>query len=161
STGEVMGVAENYPAALYKAALAAGYALPDSGTALITVADKDKQDALPLVKNLVRLGFEICATQGTAKMLEAEGVKVRVARKLDESSPNIIDLIRTNQIHLVINTLTKGKAPERDGFRIRRAAVEMGVPCLTSLDTAEVVIEVLDAKVAGEEAPIIPLQEYV
>ena len=161
STGEVMGVAEDYPAALYKAALAAGYALPDSGTALITVADKDKQDALPLVKNLVRLGFEICATQGTAKMLEAEGVKVRVARKLDESSPNIIDLIRTNQIHLVINTLTKGKAPERDGFRIRRAAVEMGVPCLTSLDTAEVVIEVLDAKVAGEEAPIIPLQEYV
>lgn len=160
STGEVMGVAEDHATALYKATLSAGYEVPESGTALVTVADKDKRDALPLVKELVKLGFEIYATSGTAAMLKEEGIPVKVARKLAEGSPNLIDLIRENRIHLVINTLTKGKAPERDGFRIRRAAVEMGIPCLTSLDTANVVIEVLQSNSAGRQATLVPLQDY-
>ncbi len=160
STGEVMGVAEDHATALYKATLSAGYEVPESGTALVTVADKDKRDALPLVRELVELGFEIYATSGTAAMLKEEGIPVKVARKLAEGSPNLIDLIRENRIHLVINTLTKGKAPERDGFRIRRAAVEMGIPCLTSLDTANVVIEVLQSNSAGRQAALVPLQDY-
>ncbi|MBE0466901.1 MAG: carbamoyl-phosphate synthase large subunit, partial [Candidatus Desulforudis sp.] len=126
STGEVMGVAKDYALALYKACIAAGYSLPTSGTAVMTIADKDKEEALPLVRNLVELGFDLVATEGTAAYLRAKGLAVEVARKVHEGSPNIVDLLRENRIHLVINTLTKGRMQTRDGFRIRRAAVEMG-----------------------------------
>ncbi|ACA59813.1 carbamoyl-phosphate synthase large subunit [Candidatus Desulforudis audaxviator] len=161
STGEVMGVSKDYALALYKACLSAGYTLPSSGKAVVTIADRDKDEALPLVRSLVNLGFEIVATEGTAAFLRSRAITVEVARKVHEGSPNIVDLIRENRIHLVVNTLTKGKLTTRDGFRIRRAAVEMGVPCLTSLDTARVVIEVMRARQRGETMPLIPLQEYV
>jgi carbamoyl-phosphate synthase large subunit len=161
STGEVMGVSKDYALALYKACLAAGYSLPSSGKAVVTIADRDKDEALPLVRSLVNLGFEIVATEGTAAFLRSRAITVEVARKVHEGSPNLVDLIRGNKIHLVVNTLTKGKLTTRDGFRIRRAAVEMGVPCLTSLDTARVVIEVMRARQRGEAMPLIPLQEYV
>ncbi|MEW6725348.1 MAG: carbamoyl-phosphate synthase large subunit [Bacillota bacterium] len=161
STGEVMGVAEDYASALYKASVAAGYGVPHKGTALVTVADKDKDDAVAIVHSLLKLGFEIYATDGTATMLEQDGIEVKRVRKLGQGSPNIIDLIMGNKIHLIINTLTRGKAPERDGFRIRRAAVEMGVPCFTSLDTANVVLDVMTAIKTGYDKPPVPLQEYV
>jgi carbamoyl-phosphate synthase large subunit len=161
STGEVMGVAKDYALALYKACLSAGHSLPTSGTALMTIADKDKEEALPIAKNLVDLGFTLLATEGTATYLRDKGIAAQFARKLHEGSPNIVDLIRQNRINLVVNTLTKGKMQTRDGFRIRRAAVEMGIPCLTSLDTARVVIEVMRARQAGETVPLVPLQEYL
>ncbi|MFZ5899089.1 MAG: carbamoyl-phosphate synthase large subunit [Bacillota bacterium] len=161
STGEVMGVAEDYASALYKASVAAGYGVPHKGTALVTIADKDKDDAVAIVHSLLKLGFEIYATEGTATMLEQDGIEVKRVRKLGQGSPNIIDLIMSNKIHLIINTLTRGKAPERDGFRIRRAAVEMGVPCFTSLDTANVVLDVMTAIKTGYDKPLVPLQEYV
>jgi carbamoyl-phosphate synthase large subunit len=159
STGEVMGVDTSYPAALYKALLAAGYNIPRNGTILATIADKDKEEALPVIKGLAGLGYNICATAGTAVFLRENGLEVERVNKVREGSPHIVDLIRAGKIHLVINTLTRGKAPERDGFRIRRAAVEHGVPCLTSLDTARAILEVLVSIRDGADMKIIPIQE--
>jgi carbamoyl-phosphate synthase large subunit len=159
STGEVMGVDSSYPAALYKALVAAGYSIPRNGTILATIADKDKKEALPLLKGLVRLGYNICATAGTATFLQENGLEVERVNKVREGSPHIVDLIRAGKIHLVINTLTRGRAPERDGFRIRRAAVEHGVPCLTSLDTARAILEVLISIQDGADMDLTPIQE--
>ena len=135
STGEVMGVDRDFRVALYKAMVAAGSMFPKKGTVLATIADRDKEEAIPIIKGLVDLGYKICATSGTATMIKKAGLQVEQVKKVHEGSPHIVDLIRANKINLVINTLTKGKAPERDGFQIRRAAVEYGVPCLTSLYT--------------------------
>ncbi len=160
STGEVMGVDHSYPMALYKALVAAGYMVPSQGTVLATIADKDKEEALPLIRGLSDLGFNICATGGTAEFLRKAGLGVEKVNKIREGSPNIADLIRSRKINLVLSTLTKGKAPERDGFQIRRAAVEYGVPCLTSLDTAWAMLEVMTFIKEGDEFVLTPLQEY-
>ncbi|SHI51768.1 carbamoyl-phosphate synthase large subunit [Desulfofundulus thermosubterraneus DSM 16057] len=159
STGEVMGVDISYPAALYKALVAAGYSIPRNGTILATIADKDKKEALPLLRGLARLGYNICATAGTVAFLQENGLGVERVNKVREGSPHIVDLIRAGKIHLVINTLTRGRAPERDGFRIRRAAVEHGVPCLTSLDTARAIVEVLISIQDGADMDLTPIQE--
>lgn len=143
STGEVMGSERTYAKALYKGLIAAGMEIPTHGTVLATVSDKDKVEALPILQGFSDLGFRIAATEGTAKFLRANGIPVRVVNKLAQGTPNLADDIRDGKIQLVINTLTKGLKPERDGFRIRRTAVEHGVPCLTSLDTARGLHEVL------------------
>lgn len=160
STGEVMGVDYSYPAALYKALVAAGYIIPRQGTVLATIADKDKKEALPVLRGLSNLGFRICATGGTAAFLQEAGLPVERVNKVREGSPNIADLIQSGKVNLVVNTLTKGKAPERDGFQIRRVAVEYGVPCLTSLDTAWALLEVMIFINEGEKFSLVPLQEY-
>ena len=160
STGEVMGVDQSYPRALYKALVAAGYVFPHQGTILATIADKDKEEALPILRGLAGLGFKICATGGTAAFLQQAGLSVEKVNKIREESPNIADLIRSRKINLVLNTFTRGKAPERDGFQIRRAAVEYGVPCLTSLDTAGAILEVMTHIKEGEDFQLVPLQEY-
>ncbi|RDV81678.1 carbamoyl-phosphate synthase large subunit [Ammonifex thiophilus] len=160
STGEVMGVAEDFAAALYKGCVAAGYAFPERGAVLVTVSDRDKEEALPLVKELAQLGFKILATSGTARMLSAAGIPVETVKKLHEGSPNIIDLLRAGKIQMVLNTLTKGRRPEREGFRIRRTAVELGIPCITSLDTMRAVVEVMQARRQGIRLPVVSLQEY-
>ncbi|MBE3588494.1 MAG: carbamoyl-phosphate synthase large subunit [Thermoanaerobacteraceae bacterium] len=159
STGEVMGVDGSYPAALYKALVAAGYTIPKNGTILATIADRDKREALPLLKGLAGLGYKICATAGTAAFLRENGLAVDRVNKIQEGSPCIVDLIRAGKIHLVINTLTRGREPERDGFRIRRAAVEHGVPCLTSLDTARAIFEVLISIREGADLDLVSIQE--
>ncbi|WP_027365143.1 carbamoyl-phosphate synthase large subunit [Desulfotruncus alcoholivorax] len=161
STGEVLGVDASYPVALYKALLASGVVFPERGNILVTVADKDKEEALPIVRGFAGLGYNILATSGTANYLEEHGVAVRRVNKVREGSPHIDDLLRQGEIHLVINTLTKGKAPERDGFVIRRATVELAVPCLTSLDTARAILEVLSDFQEGAKVNLIPLQEYL
>lgn len=160
STGEVMGVSEGFAAALYKGCVAAGYSFPEKGTVLVTVADRDKEEVLSIVRELVGLGFKILATSGTAKALRAAGIPVGTVKKLYEGSPNIRDLLRAGKIHLVFNTLTRGKMPEREGFRIRRTAVELGVPCITSLDTMRAVVSVMKARTQGGPVSVIPLQEY-
>ncbi|TYO97962.1 carbamoyl-phosphate synthase large subunit [Desulfallas thermosapovorans] len=161
STGEVLGVDASYPVALYKALLASGVEFQRQGNILVTVADKDKEEMLPIIKGFNSLGHKIYATTGTARYLEEHGVAVTRVNKVREGSPHIADLLRRGDIHLVINTLTKGKAPERDGFVIRRAAVELAVPCLTSLDTARAILEVLGDIKEGSDFPLVPLQEYV
>ncbi|MFZ5597939.1 MAG: carbamoyl-phosphate synthase large subunit [Bacillota bacterium] len=160
STGEVMGVDHSYPRALYKALVAAGYIIPGNGTVLATIADKDKEEALPILRGLSGIGFKICATGGTAAYLAEHGLTVERVKKIHEGSPNIADLIRSGKAQLVVNTLTKGKAPERDGFQIRRVAVEYGIPCLTSLDTARAILEVMETIKEGDDFTMIPLQEY-
>ena len=160
STGEVMGVDYKYNLALYKALVASGSSFPTQGTVLLTVADKDKQEVLFIAQELIELGFELCATAGTAMYLQKHGITVRQVNKISQGSPDIAELIREGKISLVINTLTRGKTPQRDGFRIRRAAVEHGIPCLTSMDTIWAMIEVLRFIAEGGNARIIPLQEF-
>lgn len=161
STGEVIGMDRDFSRALYKALLAAGFHLPAGGNILATVADKDKEEALPVLKGLDGLGYNIWATEGTSRFLEGHGVGVKRVKKVREGSPNIIDFLRDGKIDLVINTLTRGKAPERDGFRIRRAAAEHNISCLTSLDTARAVLRVLTDLTLGKELTVIPLQDYL
>lgn len=144
STGEVMGRDPQYAKALYKGLIGAGMKIPSTGAIIATVADKDKQEAVELLRGFYRLGYKIIATDGTASALIEAGIHVTTVYKLSEGVPNILDLIRNGEAHFVINTLTKGKAPERDGFRIRREAVENGVVCMTSLDTVRALLEMLE-----------------
>ncbi|MGM0502280.1 MAG: carbamoyl-phosphate synthase large subunit [Bacillota bacterium] len=161
STGEVLGLDKTYEKALYKGFVGAGMDIPKSGTILATIADKDKAEAIPHIKEFAELGFNIIATKGTAQALKEEGLEVEEVKKLSEGSPNVIDLIKEDEIDLVVNTLTKGKVPARDGFKIRRNAVEMGIPCLTSLDTTEAILEVLQEMMSGVEVNVHALQDYV
>lgn len=161
STGEVMGVEQNFAKALFKGMVAAGTDVPTSGNVLATIADKDKNEAVPLLRIFQELGFHLMATSGTAAWLKKAGLEVERVNKLDEGVPNIVNLIRENKIHFVVNTLTKGKNPERDGFKIRRAAAELGIPCITSLDTVRVLLHVLRSLSKGEDFQMVPLQEYV
>ncbi|RNB91186.1 carbamoyl-phosphate synthase large subunit [Brevibacillus fluminis] len=152
STGEVMGRETTLAKALYKGLIAAGMNIPTKGSLLVTVADKDKEESLEIIKGFQRIGFRIIATTGTADYLEQTGLSVTRVQKLAEGVPNILDMIRTGQANIVINTLTKGKTPQRDGFRIRREAVENGIPCLTSLDTAKALLHVLETITFQTEA---------
>jgi carbamoyl-phosphate synthase large subunit len=145
STGEVMGRDVNFAKALYKGLIGAGMKIPPAGNIVVTVADKDKSEAVELMSGFARLGYKIVATGGTAKALEEAGLRVNRVHKLSEGSPNILDLIREGEAQFVVNTLTKGKTPERDGFRIRREAVENGVVCLTSLDTVRALLYMLES----------------
>jgi len=144
STGEVMGIANSYAKALYKGFIASGMKIPKYGKVLVTLADKSKEEGLPLIKQLKELGFNVVATEGTFKFLNANGVKAEKINKITEESPNILDNIRNRNLVMVLNTLTKGKNPSRDGFRIRREAVEQGIPVFTSLDTFRAVLQVLN-----------------
>ena len=161
STGEVMGISRHLPLALYKALVASGFELVPSGKVLVTVADKDKKDVLPLIATLNKLGFKIYATMGTAIFLEEAGFKVERINKIREGSPHVVDLIQSGAIDLVINTLTKGKMPNTDGFRIRRAAVEHNIPCFTSLDTALAAGEILEELRQKDTPGVLSLQEYL
>lgn len=144
STGEIIGKDIDLPKSLYKGFIASGIHVPEYGTALMTVSDKDKGELISLVKRLIMLGYHIVATTGTGKALEAENIKVDVIEKINENSNNILDAIRDGRINLVINTMTAGKSSETDGFLIRREAVENNIPCLTSLDTAEALLQAME-----------------
>jgi carbamoyl-phosphate synthase large subunit len=145
STGEVMGRDVSFHKALYKGLLGSGMKIPPTGAIIATVADKDKDEAIEILRGFDQLGYKIVATGGTATALEKAGLPVTRVNKLSEGSPNILDLIRNGEAHFVVNTLTKGKTPERDGFRIRREAVENGVVCLTSLDTVSALLHMLES----------------
>jgi carbamoyl-phosphate synthase large subunit len=145
STGEVMGRDYDYARALYKGLLAAGIHLPRFGTIVATIGDKEKEEAIPLIKRFYQLGYQIIATEGTAQELEKANIPVTRVYKLKEGSPNIVDLIQRGKVDLVINTWTQGGTPERDGFRIRREAVEHGIACLTSLDTVTALLITLES----------------
>lgn len=152
STGEVMGRDVSYAKALYKGLIGAGMKIPYAGSIIATVADKDKEEAIELLRGFYTIGYTIYATGGTAAALETAGINVTPVNKLSEGSPNILDLIREGKAHFVVNTLTRGKAPERDGFRIRREAVENGVVCLTSLDTVRALLGMLQTINFSSEA---------
>jgi carbamoyl-phosphate synthase large subunit len=163
STGEVMGIDYSLQSAIYKGLLAAGVEIPEAGSIVATIADKDKEEAIPLLAELAEMGFNIIATEGTARALSQKGVKVQTVKKIKEGSPNIVDLIREGKVDFVVNTLTHGRKPYSDGFQIRRAAVELNVPCLTSLDTLKVVKEVIKngGPTGIKNEAIRSLQEYL
>lgn len=144
STGEVMGIDFTFNVALAKALLAAGLMLSTKGAILFSIADRDKVEALPIIKKFFHAGYRLYATEGTSSMIEAAGLLVKmISKKLSEGHPNVVDIIRDGTVNGVINTITGGRVPLRDGFHIRRAAVEKRIPCFTSLDTAQAVAEVL------------------
>ena len=144
STGEVMGRDKQYAKALYKGLIGAGMKIPTTGAIIATIADKDKEEAVRLLSGFYNMGYNIIATGGTATALIEAGIHVTIVNKLSEGTPNILDLIRNGEAHFVINTLTKGKEPQRDGFRIRREAVENGIVCMTSLDTVSALLTMLE-----------------
>ncbi len=160
STGEVIGVDRDLPAALGKAFLAALGSVPRSGGALVSIADQDKPEGLAVAARLAELGFHLYATPGTAAALRAAGVSVREVAKLHRGRPDVVDITVGGQVQLVINTISRvatdemdgeeaGGRPVRDGFRIRQAAVQRGIPCLTSLDTAAALVQALEVWQAG------------
>ena len=162
STGEVMGIDFNYSHALYKALLASGTRIETSGKILITVADKDKDEAFKQALRYEKLGFTILATEGTAEYFWDRGLRsLMVANKLTHSRPTILDLVQHGQIQIILNTLTKGREPERDGFKIRRKAVERNIPCFTALDTSAAMLEVLEGLQNRRSGYVLSLQDYL
>ena len=137
STGECLGIAETFNEALYKAFIGAGIRLPKHKNMIITVKDEDKQDIIPIARRFEALGYRIYATLGTAKVLKENGIKVIRTNKLEQPAPNLMDLILGHKIDVVIDTPPQGVEHQKDGFVIRRNAIETGVNVLTSLDTAE------------------------
>ncbi|MES0328683.1 MAG: carbamoyl-phosphate synthase large subunit, partial [Dehalococcoidales bacterium] len=159
STGEVMGIDFTFQAALAKALEAAGLMLPREGAMLFSIADRDKAEALPIIKQFAKLGYRLYATEGTAAMIQAAGPAVTIiSKKLDEGHPNIVDIIKNGTVCGIINTITGGRIPLRDGFKIRRAAAEKRIPCFTSLDTARAVAAALSGR--GQAVSARPLLEY-
>lgn len=145
STGEVMGKDTTLEKALYKGLVASGIKIKEYGAVLLTIADKDKEEALQLARRFHNIGYRLIATSGTAQMLKAADIPTEIVEKIDSTEHNLLDVIRNGEAQLIINTLTKGKQPLRDGFRIRREAVENGIPCMTSLDTAEAILRVFES----------------
>jgi carbamoyl-phosphate synthase large subunit len=144
STGEVMGIDYTFDAALAKALQAAGLMLLPQGAILFSIADRDKPEALPIIKKFAQVGYKLYATEGTASMIQAVGLPVTmISKKLSEGHPNVIDIINDGTVGGIVNTITGGRIPLRDGFQIRRAATEKRIPCFTSLDTAQAALKVL------------------
>ena len=144
STGECLGIAKTFNEALYKAFLGAGINLPKHKNMIMTVRDEDKPEAVEIAKRFEALGYNIYATKGTARALMEADVQVRMTRKLEQESPNILDLILGHQIDLVIDTPSQGVEHSHDGFVIRRNAIETGVNVLTAIDTAKALVTSLE-----------------
>jgi carbamoyl-phosphate synthase large subunit len=154
STGEIMGTDFDYPRALYKAMIASGVDVPGHGAIIATVADADKQESLPILRRYDTLGYKIYATSGTTRFLRQNGIEAEEANKIREGGRTLISLIQEGKVNLLINTVSRNKLSEREAQLLRRAAVENGVPCLTSLDTAQALVEALESRKPGsaEEA---------
>ncbi len=160
STGEVIGLGRDEETALIKALTAASLLPKPEGGLFISVADRDKDELIPLARQAAALGYTLYATQGTKAALERGGIVSHlVHRRLDEGHPNSVDLIERGQVVGVVNTVSAGRGPLRDGFEIRRAAVERGVPCFTSLDTFRAVMHALSSP--GASLAPFPLDTYL
>ncbi|MYL19116.1 carbamoyl-phosphate synthase large subunit [Halobacillus litoralis] len=145
STGEVIGYDETLEKALYKGMISSGLKIPVQGSVLLTVADKDKEEMVRIARTFYELGFRLFATEGTSAVIAQEGLPVEAVGKVGSTQRDVLDLIQNSEVQFVINTLNKGMRARSDGFRIRREAVENGIACLTSLDTAAAIVEVINA----------------
>lgn len=160
STGEVMGIDYTFEAALAKSLMASGLMLPPHGTILLSIADKDKDEAMSIIKRLAMVDYKLYATEGTAAMIQKEGLPVRlITKKLGEGHPNVVDVIQDGSVHGVVNTITGDRAPLRDGFDIRRSATEKRIPCFTSLDTIRAAVEALASD--NRMFNVLPLADYL
>jgi carbamoyl-phosphate synthase large subunit len=158
STGEVMGVADNFGEAFAKAQLAAGQALPSKGTVFISVNERDKPQVAEVARMFVDMGFKLVATHGTAEALEEAGMRVERVYKVKEGRPNVVDLIKGDRIQLIINTPQARGEPWFDEKAIRRAAITARIPTITTLSAARAVIEAIPVLQAGEVS-VLNLQE--
>ena len=158
STGEVMGISENYGSAFAKAQSGAGQILPEKGKIFISVQDSDKRNIVFLAKKLYDMGFELLATEGTAKILRNSNMKVEVLKKMSEGSPNVLDVVKAGGVDLVINT-PSGKNPHADGTAIRSVAVMRGIPCITTLAGAQASVNGIES-MATSGISVKSLQEY-
>ncbi|NDL68186.1 carbamoyl-phosphate synthase large subunit [Anaerotalea alkaliphila] len=155
STGEVLGVGKTFEEALYKGFLGAGMQIPGTkGTILATIKPYDQEEFVPIAKRFTELGYRFVATEGTARVLRDNGIAVDTVKKISEGVPNILDLIRSGLITMVVNTPTKANDSTRDGFGIRRAAIEASVLVLTSLDTVKGILDIVEADMKEEEIAI-------
>ncbi|MBI2755769.1 MAG: carbamoyl-phosphate synthase large subunit [Chloroflexi bacterium] len=161
STGEVMGLGVTAAEALEKALLASGMGLPRNAPGsgvLISVANHDKEEAAPLARRLAELGFDLLATEGTARFLRTQGLQVEmITKKLDEGHPNMLDAVVSGRVKAVVNTVTGDRRPLRDGFTIRRAATERRIPCFTSLDTLRAALSGVDSSAPPR---VLTVEEY-
>jgi carbamoyl-phosphate synthase large subunit len=159
STGEVMGIDRTFESAFFKALIAAGLALPARGNILITLADEDKSEALDMIRSLSRMGYHLFATEGTASMIERAGMPVQmVTKRIGRGSPDMLDVILDGTVDGVINTPGPADKEILDGLEIRRAAVERGIPCMTSVDTAKSVVDAMEK--ASSVYTVEPIQSY-
>ncbi|MDD5940031.1 MAG: carbamoyl-phosphate synthase large subunit [Lachnospiraceae bacterium] len=149
STGECLGISKNFNEALYKAFMGAGIDLPKHKQMIITVKDQDKGEIIDIARRYANLGYIIYSTLGTAEVLRENGIPVRKVNRIDQESPTVMDLLLGHKIDLVIDTPTQGRDKNRDGFLIRRTAIETGVTTITALDTARALVSSLEH--AGEE----------
>jgi carbamoyl-phosphate synthase large subunit len=157
STGEVMGIAHDFPTAFAKAQAAAGARLPSSGTVFITVADRDKPAATGIAIQLHDLGFDLVATRGTAAALQRMGIPAKAINKIAEGSPHVVDWIERGDVNLVINTPV-GTGARTDGYEIRSAAVRRRIPCITTMSGAVAAARAIAAAAHGEPE-VVSLQE--
>jgi carbamoyl-phosphate synthase large subunit len=158
STGEVMGLSSNYQEALSKAFLGAGLSLPDTGSVLLSIADKDKVKSKDLIRLIDSTGYKMVATPGTAKLINSLGYSCNKIEKSLDKNPNVIDMIRESKIMAIINTVSGDRKTLQDGFRIRREASERKMTCFTSLDTAYAVI---GDRMKVEDMSVSSLDEYL
>ncbi len=157
STGEVMGIARDFPTAFAKAQAAAGAKLPNRGTVFITVADRDKPAATGIASSLHDLGFAIIATRGTAQAIRRMGIPATEINKIGEGSPHVVDWIERGSIDLVVNTPV-GTGARTDGYEIRSAAVARGIPCITTMAGGMAAARAIAAGRRGEPE-VVSLQE--
>jgi len=158
STGEVMGIDREFGLAFAKAEIAAGTILPLKGNVFISVKDRDKRAVVFIAKKLVDLGFKILATKGTAKVLEKNGIEVTTVQKVHEGRPNIVDLMKNKEIHLLINT-PSGKKPKTDQISIRAYAVMNSIPIITTISGAQAAVNGIESLIK-KEVSVRSLQEY-
>ena len=157
STGECLGIGKTFDEALYKAFLGAGVVLPKYKQMIMTVKDADKPESVDIGKRFEALGYKIYATRSTAKYLQGHGVEARRINKISQESPNVMDLILGHKIDLVIDTPTQGRDKSRDGFLIRRNAIETGVYCITAMDTANALARSLEHADSTEKLNLIDI----
>ena len=157
STGECLGISKDFNEALYKAFQGAGVNLPKHKQIIMTIADKDKEESLDIAKRFDALGYKIYASRGTAKFFNDNGIKVIKVNKIDQESPTLLDLLYEHKIDLVIDTPSNGIERARDGFLIRRIAIETGVNVLTSLDTAHALVSSLEHAFNSNDLSIVDI----
>ena len=159
STGEVMGIGHSYQEALYKAVVASNLDVPAKGNILITVSDRDKEEAAEVAKGFAEAGYHIICTSGTGAYFKEKGIPVEIVKKMNEKGENCEKYLKSGRVDAVINTISYGTEIEQQGYDLRRIAVELAIPCLTSLDTAR---EVLNVMAGQSEAPHVEaMQDYV
>jgi carbamoyl-phosphate synthase large subunit len=157
STGEVMGIADNFPIAFAKSQLAAGVTLPESGRVFVSVSSNHKDRAVEIGRELHEMGYTVLATVGTAKRLEAENIPVQRVKKIIEGHPNLIDHMKNEGVDLIMNT-PSGKGARTDEGTIRATAVQQGIPCITTIQAAEAAVQAIKA-LRSQEMDVQALQD--